>query len=374
MSTATNLLYTDVEDSLRLSVRSILAKRDVETSASDMYEGSTIAAINLWSELSTKLGLNGLLISEDLGGSGASAREAAVVLEELGRFAAPVPFLTSSVVAVTVLKYMGATPLLAELANGDLVASLTVPASAAFHGYPVSVTCDDQGRLSGTVNNVLSAFGAHLLLVPVNSEGGLQLRVVNPQDPGVKINPVTSLDMTRQISDIHFHESSSTAVSGSGDADSAVRAGLHIGAALLCSEQLGVAEWCLDTTVAYLKQRRQFARPIGGFQAIKHRLADLWVEVGSMRTAARYAAATIAENGDDRFVAASLGQAFCSASAVHIAEECVQLHGGVGMTWEHGAHIFLKRAKADQIIYGTPGGHRAHLGTLIDLPLTEARG
>jgi alkylation response protein AidB-like acyl-CoA dehydrogenase len=128
-----------------------------------------------------------------------------------------------------------------------------------------------------------------------------------------------------------------------------------------------VARWCLETTVAYLKERRQFGRVVGGFQSLKHRLADLYTGVESAAAAARYAAATLAAGDPDAAVAASLAKAYCSELAVLAAEEAVQLHGGIGMTWEHPVHLYLKRAKSDQLALGTPGRHRAHLATLVDL-------
>ena len=179
---------------------------------------------------------------------------------------------------------------------------------------------------------------------------------------------MVSLDLTRPIADLHLSRVAGRRLAGTAEGAAAVDAGLTAGAALLASEQLGVAEWCLDTTVAYLKERHQFARPIGSFQALKHRLADVWVELTQVRAVARYAAACAADGDADLPVAASLAQAFCSPAAVHAAEECVQLHGGIGFTWEHPAHLFLKRAKADAIAYGTADRHRARLGGLVDLP------
>ncbi len=117
-------------------------------------------------------------------------------------------------------------------------------------------------------------------------------------------------------------------------------------------------QWCLDTTVRYLKERHQFGRPVGSFQALKHRLADVWLELVTARAAARYAADALAAGSDDVQIAVSVAQAHCSLVAVHAAEEAIQLHGGIGMTWEHPAHLFLKRAKSDEIALGTPGRHR----------------
>jgi len=152
--------------------------------------------------------------------------------------------------------------------------------------------------------------------------------------------------------------------------DGAVESGIGIetGAGLLASEQVGVARWCLDTTVAYLKQRRQFGRVVGGFQAIKHRLADLFVAVEQATAAARYAAAALAAGDADIPVAVSTAQTFCSDVAVRAAEEAIQLHGGIGMTWEYPLHLYVKRAKADQIALGTPGDHHARLAQIVDLP------
>jgi alkylation response protein AidB-like acyl-CoA dehydrogenase len=147
-----------------------------------------------------------------------------------------------------------------------------------------------------------------------------------------------------------------------------VQLALDVGSALLASEQAGLARWCLETTVAYLKVRRQFGRTVGGFQALKHRLADLFTAVESAAAVAQYAAAARAADDPDAATSAAVAQAYCSDLAVLAAEEAVQLHGGIGMTWEHPAHLYLKRAKSDQIALGTPGRQRARLTTLVDLP------
>ncbi|MDT4938040.1 MAG: hypothetical protein QOG80_1711, partial [Pseudonocardiales bacterium] len=138
--------------------------------------------------------------------------------------------------------------------------------------------------------------------------------------------------------------------------------------ALLASEQLGLAQRCLDMIVDHLKTRYQFGRQIGSFQALKHRAADLWVAISQARAVARYAAGCVADHDADAPVAVALAQAYCSPVAVRAAEECVQLHGGIGFTWEHPTHLYLKRAKADAILFGTARRHRARLGELVGLP------
>ena len=132
----------------------------------------------------------------------------------------------------------------------------------------------------------------------------------------------------------------------------------------------GIAQWCFDTTLAYVKERRQFGRAIGSYQALKHRLADLWVEVNAAAAAARYAADTCAGRDGDSTVVAAVAQAYCSDAAVRAAEECIQMHGGIGITWEYPAHLYLKRAKSDQLAFGTAYRHRARLAELVDLPVS----
>ena len=399
MSSDLNLLYTDVEDDLRSSVRDLLSSRCPADAVIALYGGDRSLVTPLWRSLAVELGLAGLLVPESFGGAGASAREAAVVLEELGRFAAPVPFLTSSVVAAAVLG--GGSPagsvqvhdfdgraagsrvdsgqvhdsgelgasLLKALAAGERTPALAVPLAASPWSFEPTVTASG-GALTGRGTSVAGALEADVLLVPVAVDGGgsaaVEVRAVDAAD--AEITPVTSLDMTRQVADVSFDGASSRVVVPADSGAAAVRNALQVGAALMASEQVGVAQWCLDTTVAYLRERRQFGRVVGGFQSLKHRLADLYTLVEQARAAARYAAATVAEGDPDQEVAASVAQAYCSDVAVKAAEECVQLHGGIGMTWEHPAHLYLKRAKADQIALGTPAAHKAHLGELVDLP------
>jgi alkylation response protein AidB-like acyl-CoA dehydrogenase len=350
------LLYTEIEEDLRSSVRDLLADRCDSDAVTRIYDGDRSLVDGLWKSLAD-IGLAGLLVPEDRGGQGASAREAAVVLEELGRTAAPVPFLTSSVIATMALLDSDST-LLEQLAAGERVAALAVPWSIAPDVELPAVRLES-GRLTGTITSVAGVIEADVLLVAAGS--GLYAVDVS----AVTVTPRVCLDMTRQLADVSLDGVSGALVLA--DAEPAVRRALDSGAALMASEQLGLARWCLETTVAYLKVRKQFGRVLGGFQALKHRLADLYTDVESGAAAARYAAATLAAGDRDATLAASIAQAYNSDLAVRAAEEAVQLHGGIGMTWEHPAHLYLKRAKADQIALGTPGRHRTRLGALVDL-------
>jgi alkylation response protein AidB-like acyl-CoA dehydrogenase len=368
-----DLLPGDVEDELRASVRDLLADRCPPSAVLPLYDGDRSLVAPLWKALATDLGLAGLLVPEERGGAGASAREAAVVLEELGRAAAPVPFLTSSVVAATVLLEAGGPgdALLARLAAGEATAALAVPLSTPPGAEVPAVAVDDGGRLTGHVRSVAGALEADVLLVPAAGPRGTSVHAVPAGDAAVV--PVTSLDMTRQLADVTVEGAGGEQLLAAPAGAGAVRRGLENGAALLASEQVGIAQWCLTTTVAYLKERRQFGRVVGSFQALKHRLADLYAATESAAAAARHAAVTAALDDPDRSVAGAVAAAYCGDVAVRAAEEAVQLHGGTGMTWEHPAHLYLKRAKADQIAFGTPGLHRARLADLVDLPAAPAR-
>ncbi|TLP93666.1 acyl-CoA dehydrogenase [Nesterenkonia salmonea] len=352
----TNLLYTDIEDALRESVRGAMERHLDPHSTTGIYDEPKPWESKAWQSLTEELGVAGLLVPEDSGGVGAGPREAAVVLEEIGRAVAPVPYLTSSVIATQVLLQLGESEHIASLAAGETTAALVLPwAARPGHWSPAQGT--------DPVKPVAGAVGADLLLIPVADAGGFQLQLVKAAD--TTVDPLVSFDMTRPLAAVTL--ASGEVLATGEEAQRAVEAGLQAGAALLASEQYGLARSCLETTVDYVKNRIQFARPIGSFQAIKHRLADLYLEVTQAGAAARYAAAALADDDPDKAVAISVAQAYCSDVAVHAAEEAVQLHGGNGMTWEYPVHLYLKRAKSSQLALGTPEKHRQDLGPLVNI-------
>ncbi|MCQ4043503.1 acyl-CoA dehydrogenase family protein [Streptantibioticus rubrisoli] len=373
-SAGLDLLYSDVEDDLRSAVRDLLADRCPASAVLARCDSDTPYDLDLWRTLRLQLGLAGLLVPEKLGGQGASAREVGVVLEELGGAVAPVPFLGSAVLATSALLGCDTgdgrvATLLGRLASGESTATLAVPLSTApGSAFPQGVRADARGELSGRVSSVADATAADLLLVPGIGPDGPGLYEVAADAPGVRISAATPLDLTRPIADIELAAVPAARLVVGPTATAALDRALLTGAGLLASEQVGVAQWCLDETVNYLGQRRQFGRVVGSFQALKHRLADVWLEVVSARAAARAAADALAKGDPDTAVLVAVAQAYCAPAAVRAAEECVQLHGGIGMTWEHPAHLYLKRAKSSEIALGTPGRHRAALAALVDLP------
>ncbi|MFI8004930.1 acyl-CoA dehydrogenase family protein [Streptomyces sp. NPDC086010] len=362
---APDLLYSETEEDLRSAVRSLLADRADAPTVIASVESGTPYDQRLWESLAAGIGAAGLLVPEKLGGQGASHREAAVVVEELGRSVAPAPYLTSAVVATDVLLALGAEDgpageLLDGLAAGRRVAVLAVPFATAPGDGAAALT----GTLDRTVTGVADAVAADVLLVPT----GEGLYAVETGGDGVTVQPLVALDLTRPLATVTLSGATGTRLAEPGPAAAAVTRGLLAGAGLLASEQLGLAEWCLTETVRYTRERHQFNRPVGSFQSLKHRMAQLWLEVVSARAAARNAADALAAGSPDAPLAVAVAQAYCSKVAVHAAEECVQLHGGIGMTWEHPAHLYLKRAKADSIAYGSAGRHRDAVAELMELP------
>ncbi|MFC8917789.1 acyl-CoA dehydrogenase family protein [Streptomyces sp. NPDC057116] len=345
------LLYSEAEGDLRAAVRSLLADRATPADLPGRAEDPGAHDGALWKALAADMGTAGLLVPERLGGQGASHREAAVVLEELGRAVTPVPYLTSSVIATETLLALRAGDLLGELATGR-VGVLAVPLSAGPGHEPAA---------TGTVTGVADAARADVLLVP-RADG---LYAVDAADATVV--PQNPLDLTRPVATVTAG-TGGTRLADAGAAREAVRRGLLAGAGLLASEQLGLAEWCLEETVRHTRERHQFNRPVGSFQALKHRMAQLWLEVVNARAAARNAADALATGSPEAPLAVAVAQVYCSRVAVHAAEECVQLHGGIGMTWEHPAHLYLKRAKADQIALGSAGHHKQTIADLVELP------
>ncbi|MER5849137.1 acyl-CoA dehydrogenase family protein [Streptomyces sp. NPDC002012] len=365
---APDLLYSEAEDDLRAAVRSLLADRCDAPTVLARIESDTPYDPQLWKALAADIGTAGLLVPEKLGGQGAGHREAAVVLEELGRSVAPAPYLTSAVVATETLLALAAqdgpvAELLGDLATGRRIAVLAVPFSAPAPdaAQPAGVVA---GAVEGMVTGVADAATADVLLVPT-TDG---LYAVETGSAGVTVEPLVPLDLTRPLANVNLAKAAATRLADGASAVSAVRRGLLAGAGLLASEQLGLAEWCLTETVRYTRERHQFNRPVGSFQSLKHRMAQLWLEVVSARAAARNAADALATGSPDTPLAVAVAQAYCSKVAVHAAEECIQLHGGIGMTWEHPAHLYLKRAKADSIAYGTAGHHREAIAELVELP------
>jgi alkylation response protein AidB-like acyl-CoA dehydrogenase len=402
MAHTADLLYSDTERTLASALADLLSSRAQASDVLARTEKPDTYDLDLWRTVAAEIGLAGLLIPEPLGGAGASYRELAAAAEQFGAAVAPIPYLGSAAVATSALLSAakssaqrtpgGTTPLdppasgglrapqappaaglLRRMADGELTAALAVPAATlpggAFSSAVRVAGSAGEGmtKLRGTIPAVPDALPADVLLVPAEGVPNA-LYLVEATAPGVHRTPVVSLDMTRQLCDVSLDGAPARQVAVGAAAEAATGAGLLAGAAIAAAEELGLAQRCLDMTVAYLKERHQFARQIGSFQALKHRLADLWTMITLARAASRYAAACLADGDPDVPVAVALAKSACGEAAVAAAQECVQMHGGIGFTWEHPAHLYLKRAKASSVLFGTPGAHRAALATVVNLP------
>src|SRR5580704_4641008 len=317
--------------------------------------------------------------ADDQGGFGSAASGPAAALRAAQLRAAAHAPAAGATAGTRAAPVSPAAGLLRRLADGSLTAALAVT-TATRSGTPFPALARVAGRgyadsgtvkLTGAIPAVTDALPADVLLVPADGVPSA-LYLVEATAPGVHRTPLVSLDMTRQLCDITLDNAPARQVAVGAAAEAAVSAGLAAGAGILAAEQLGLAQRCLDLTITYVRERRQFARQIGSFQAIKHRLADLWTTITLARAASRYAAACLADDDQDTPVAIALAKSACCEAAVSAAQECVQLHGGIGFTWEHPAHLYLKRAKAASVANGTPGAHRAALAALVNLPAPDA--
>jgi alkylation response protein AidB-like acyl-CoA dehydrogenase len=362
----TDLLYGDVEEQLRASVRDVLEQRARPADTLRRSESGQPYDPALWRTLAVDVGLAGLAVKEEHGGHGASWREVAVVAEELGASVAPAPFLSSVVLAPIVAETASAHDLLRRLATGESSATVAATLARVPGGQPTGTVVVRDGALHGTVRGVLDTPLADTLLVVATDGDEPVLAEVAASDADIATVP--SLDMTRPLADVTFTGAAFRPLATGQLADVSLRRAFGIGAAILASEQVGLAQRCLDMTVSYLQERYQFGRQIGSYQALKHRVADVWAALTQARATARYAADCMARADPDSAVAISIAKAFCSPVAVSAAEECVQLHGGIGFTWEHPAHLYLKRAKADAVLLGSAADHRNRLAGLVDLP------
>lgn len=381
------LVTTQDQEDLRAAVREVLTDHAPWTAILARIETDEPYDPALWQRLGRDLGIAGLLIPEEFDGAGGDARDLAVVAEEIGRAAAPVPFLGSAVLATSALLALTdgepAAALLRELATGARTATLAVPAATvpaatvpaadpglSADGSILATTVRASGdRLSGTVRPVLDLVGADVVLVPAIADDVEALYLVELAAPGVSVGQITSLDLTRPVAELTLEDVGAQSLATGQAVAEAVDRAVRTGAAILAAEQVGIASWALDTTVGYLKERHQFGRPLGSFQALKHRLAEVWRQVGLARVSAMAAADAVATEDDprERAIAVAVAAAYCSSAAVLATEEMVQLHGGIGMTWEHPAHLYLARAKADELLFGAPDQHRAQIAVLVDL-------
>jgi alkylation response protein AidB-like acyl-CoA dehydrogenase len=316
-----------------------------------------------------ELGWTAMLVPEDLGGgslSGQGLPDLALAAEELGRALHPGPFLPSNVVAFALAAYGSGEQheLLAGILSGEQIATWCMAGPAGVwsaDAVDTQVSADGDGLvLSGTASFVQDAVNADVLLVTARGLGGLTQLVMRAATPGVTVAPLATLDLARRLDEVRFDGvrlPRSALLGDEGDADGAVERQLEVALVLQCAETVGLVDRVMEFTLQYAKDRVAFGRPIGSFQALKHRLADhaMWLE-GSKATTC-YAARAVQTRADDATLAVSVAKAHVAKTATAAIHDCVQIHGGIGMTWEHDIHLYLRRAVSNEVLYGTPQFH-----------------
>ena len=330
----------------------------------------------LWARLAGEIGVHGLAVPEEYGGAGFTFAELAVALEEAGRALACAPLLSTVVLAAHALLYGGDRAAreryLPRIADGTLTATVAGFGDDGSGDDGPGVTAERGSAgwvLRGRADFVLDGAGAGLVLVRAGTPAGPRLFACEP-DPGTcRRTPRRVLDETRRQALLEFRGAPATAVGTAEGAEAAVSATLDTGRAALAAEQVGGSGHALDATVEFTAQRHQFGRPIGSFQAVKHRLADVLVALEAARSASAYATACAAADPPQLSVAACAAAVVCSETFRLATAEYVQLHGGIGFTWEHPAHLYVRRARGGEVLFGTADRHRARLAGLAGLVL-----
>jgi alkylation response protein AidB-like acyl-CoA dehydrogenase len=361
----------DLLAEFRGSVRDVLRRASASRGSQPVWSPEAAdASIAKWA---ASLGWTGLLVGERWGGGAAGMAEVAVVAEELGGHLTPLPFLSSAVLAASALSVGGSQEQqqrwLPGLASGQLrgAAALTGPTGRTGAGF-VDVRAVEEGdgvRLSGAAGLVLDGAGADFLVVAARRVGASpELFVVDGGSPGVEITDLLSVDRTRQLAGIAFRDVYVPASALLPRGAEATAAMADRGSVAVAADALGAARRALDLAVSYAKQREQFGRPIGAFQAIKHKLADMYLLVQGAALAVQGAAEALDEQRDaDRLVA--VAASYARDAAVQVTGDAIQVHGGIGYTWEHDSQRLFKRAKFDQALLGDPWAYRERLAGLV---------
>jgi alkylation response protein AidB-like acyl-CoA dehydrogenase len=365
--------FTDEQAELRKAVRKFSADNFDEQTVRRLMESDPTFDAKVWARLGAELGVLGLSVPEVDGGVGGSLVDQAVAVEELGATLACGPLFGTVYLAVPALVAASAGSvrdgLLGELVEGRRTAAFAVVDTAgAFDPAAVGVRAAKAGdgySLTGSVPRVVDGAAADVLLVAATRADGTGLFVVDAAGTGVHRTALATIDLTRPMATVEFADAPAQLVAGPDDAERVIAHALQVGSALLAVEQVGAAQHMLDLAVEYAKTRWQFGRPIGSFQAVKHRLADMLVDVEHARSTAYHAVWALTDGSDDPALAASIAQATCSAAFSRIATDAIQVLGGIGFTWEHQAHLYFKRATTDAALLGSAEQHRSRVADLV---------
>ncbi|WP_406285466.1 acyl-CoA dehydrogenase family protein [Embleya sp. NBC_00896] len=382
---AKELRYVDVEFSdeqqeIRRALRDVFDKHSDSPAVRAVMATETGYDAKVWRRVCEQTGLPGLAVPEEYGGVGFGFTELVVALEEMGRSLFPSPFLASSVLTAYALVHAGDEDARAEylpgIAAGTTLGALALAEPGRRDVRAVETTARAEGdgwRLDGVKTHVIDGLIADLIVVVARVNGDLALFTVAKDAAGLTRAALPTLDQTRKQARLTFADTPARLL-GTPGADAALERVLALAEIAVAAEAVGGAARCLELTVEYTKGRVQFGRPIGSFQAIKHRCADLYVEVETARSALYYAAwaATEAEAAGlatpgELAVMAPLAMTTATAAYRHVAEAMIQLHGGVGFTWEYDCHLYLKRATTSALLFGDRTAQRERIAELAGI-------
>jgi len=370
-----DMVFSPEQSDFRTAIRKFLEAKSPESEVRRLMETAEGYDPDVWAQMSQQLGLQALTIPEAHGGAGFGFVELLIVLEEMGRALLCAPYLSTAVLATQTLLLAGdagaASRHLPGIAAGEVLATLAVterdgqwePGSVHTTARPQ----DQRWLLDGEKHFVLDGIIADLILVAARTSAGISIFGVDGAAAGLTRTPMTTMDQTRKQAVLTFDAVPAELIGGDGDGWETLTRVLDVAAAALAAEQVGGAQKCLELCVDHAKTRTQFGRPIGSFQAIKHKCADIFVGVEAARSAAYHACWTAAENPGELPVAARIAKSYCSEAYNHAAAEGLHIHGGIGFTWEHVSHLYFKRAKSSEVLFGAPWQHRELLAEQLGM-------
>jgi alkylation response protein AidB-like acyl-CoA dehydrogenase len=383
-----NFAFTEEQEALRETARSFLTEHSGSEAVRRAMASERGHDAQVWKRIGAELGWPAVIVPEQHGGLGLGFVELAALLEVMGEFLLCAPFFSSVCLGANALLVAGSADQQAEhlpaIAEGRSLATLahTEPDGNPDTAGIAAMARREPGgdfRLSGTKSFVLDGHCADLLVVAARREGshgdvGVSLFAVPAATAGLERRALASMDQTRRLAQVELRDvrvPAGALLGAEGEGAPLLARILDRAAIALAAEQVGGAQRCLDAAVAYAKERVQFGRPIGSFQAIKHKCADMMVAVESARSGAYYAACVAAttadEGGDELPLVAPLAKATASEAFFRCAADSLQIHGGVGFTWEYDVHLYFKRAKSSEILLGAPSFHRELLARRLGL-------
>jgi alkylation response protein AidB-like acyl-CoA dehydrogenase len=371
-----NFDYLEEHELLRDSARNFLSRNDPLTllrSSPPLQPGQRLARLRA----NAAQGWAGILVEENCGGAGLTILDAMVVAEELGRFADPWAFAAHNATCDAVARWGSdaqRADILAAMGEGRvIVARSNRVGKAQFAGPEIPLVAEPHPAgwcVRGTVSLIQDADIADFFLVDGAVPGGQAEFLIATDTEGVVVREIVGMDVSRRHCDVTFNSSMIPRTARLGNeqtAVSSIKRQACIGAVLTAADSVGVASRLLEMTVAYTKERIAFGKPVAAFQAVKHRCADMLVQVETARVATWYAAIALRDARPDMHAAASIAKFFATEAGSLVASQALQLHGGLGMTWEHDLHFFYKRAKANELLWGSSASHREHVADALAL-------